>query len=397
MSCAVALTVTFLVLQAGPFVGDSFEGPNLTDNQTPPGLWSALNAATGQTLTRSGMSAKRGLAGILIVDTSEAPTAASGVSLSTSTQSVTDTSVFFRFWFRLGEQNARGSIVLAQMLSTQNQQATLCDLQLDFPTQEVVMTGVSVPNLFDLQRTGSTVGTGQWHLLECAVRGLNSANGSRIAFVDGAQVAAKNDLNLTNVFANEVQIGQPFAPDGRYAGSYAIDEFRSTGTLGASKFSVTAPSTGNDTGRCQAINYQLVTSENNLAAPPYAFDATVIFAGRNVFLDSQCSAALTSVAFNTASSAGTFFVRVPEGTSSLSLQYPDFLPASVTVFGAQTIDSGPTGRADGGTIEPSDGGMIGQQDPLDLDVRCGCNTGSTLAAMLLFLLSRGLNRPLPKK
>jgi hypothetical protein len=341
--------LTMALLAAGPFVNESFEGPNLLDSQVPPGNWSSLNAASNRTLIRSSMAAKVGGLGIRVSDNNASMNAGSSISLSTSTLSTSSASLSMRHWIRLNSTSADGSMVVSQVLSSMNDQASVCDLRVAFPNAQLVVSGVSLTDVFDEQPTTSTLVVGQWHLIECWVRGIGTASATRTAYFDGQLVATKTGLNFSGVTLNEAQVGQPYVYDGRFTGTYDIDEFWTASAPKASKFALEAIGASNTPQRCQTVAYKLIDSEGKLGVSGAAFNASVTTSGAALFSDANCQTPLSSLPFVDGVNAASFYVRVPPGTTTLTIAYPDFFSASLTLSSDDQEDSGVPGTDAGGS------------------------------------------------
>ncbi len=124
----------------GELVAADFEDPNFLLSEDPRGVWQALDAYAAVDAGHSPAAAHRGDAGLVLVDQSGLSGPGDMTGLYSQHWAVADT-LSLRFWVRLAASNALGSAVVGQLLSDSPNARSLCDVVVDFRTNQLVIEG----------------------------------------------------------------------------------------------------------------------------------------------------------------------------------------------------------------------------------------------------------------
>ncbi|MBX7098918.1 MAG: Ig domain-containing protein [Myxococcaceae bacterium] len=382
---ALRLTVSPLSL------GADLEDGTLTDDESPRGPFSGRIPNAPNTMSATPAAAHRGAWGVRFTDLDPASGSGSQGALAHDTAPMRG-NYFVRTWLRLVPVTPTGSF---EVLAIKSPQTDLELLYVSYPSGGLYVGGYTASSQYAGDPTDGGLVSGQWHLVELGLMGIGTANGTRLAWLDGSNIVdAGIDFRGPVDRVTELAVGQPWADDRGYVGALDFDDTRVSTEPHASTLAVTGPASV-EVGSCTQLTVALRTSDGANAPAPYSVDVQVGAASGEATVHSESSCARPGGGLTLApgSSSATLWVRArTAGTLTLRAVHPDFLsrawsmtatpgplrlvPASAQVRAGERLDFeafGGTGpyafaatAASGGTISDAGVYRAGADGGLDL-------------------------------
>ncbi len=309
---------------------DDFETGTLNQQEVPAGRWPevAFDPATA-TLTVTSDASHRGGGGFRFDDHgatgSDGNEGYIGVRAPPGDYHV-------RFWARLTPSSDVGSVVFAQVeTATSTGSRGILDFWLINPGGRLEFAGHDVRDRYFSDAVEVQPAMGQWHLVELAILGLGTANGTRQVVIDGTTVGARTGLDWTWADLKRVNFlfGAPWEQPLQYTGMFDFDDLRISQASHASRLGISPLQVSAPVDACVEATVQLLDSMGGAPAPaPYAVDVALAASGvpGAFFRDSGCADATTTVTLPAgATSTSVFFEPTAPGTAQLSVSQVDFL------------------------------------------------------------------------
>jgi hypothetical protein len=289
--------------------------------------WPQLNQQTSVSLSTDSGAAHRGQFGLRLSDDNGAT--------GSDTQGFVGlvpppgiTQYYFRFWLRIATPRVTGEFVVCEIESIpETAVSSVLDLRFTLTSAQVSLAGYDAAARYPEDgNTGFSLGS--WHLVEGAMLGLGTRDGSRLLWLDGMRVATGTGRDFSGVSLGQLKLGEPYADTRSYRGDLDIDDFRAGTEPPASHLAVSVASTVAE-GACVPVEVSLVDSDQVSAAAQYDVEATIQISGTalQLYADAQCVTELSGALLRTGDLRVTVYFR-PEGSGEVTLtaSHPDLLP-----------------------------------------------------------------------
>ncbi|MGA9523587.1 MAG: putative Ig domain-containing protein, partial [Myxococcaceae bacterium] len=179
-----------------------------------------------------------------------------------------------------------------------------------------------------------------WHLLEVAVTGIGTLDGTRTVWLNGQLVRTRSGIDWTDpaMRLGLSALGQPYSGDRRFTGVVDFDDFRSSVVPHASRISLDVAPGAIQPGDCVPVAVALRDSVTGAVAPaPYDVDVDMGFSGGSgvtggFFSDPGCSTPTLQLRVASGTTSGiVYFQPDASGSASIIGTQVDFLPATASI------------------------------------------------------------------
>lgn len=322
-----------------PYLAEDFEAGLLTTDLPTAGAWTLVVGPGEDQLLLNVEAAHRGDAGLRHVDASSGPDGGAGLAIRQAFDAATP-DVHARAWIRTTPAQRVGALSILQLTASVANEAALASVGFDFSAGVLEVSGVDAQGTTTRERTGASIPTGTWQLLELALTGLGTLNGSRAVWLDGEPVSLRSAIDLRGLSADEILLGQPSTQDGAFVGIVDFDDVRVSAAPLPAMLHVDLPAQA-QSGACAAAGIQLRSSTTSLPARTEAHitvPLTVSSGRADLFLDEACQHPTTSIDIPAGFAGVTVFWRAPgAGRVQLDATHTDLLPgrSEVTVVSSE--------------------------------------------------------------
>ncbi len=326
------------VEDVSPFgFSDDFESGTLLTTGVPPGKWTFITgAAPENSVVASMAAAHRGQFGVRHDDADSRTGAGeqNAVYLATATFSG---NWYARTWIRLTRSNDLGSIIVLHAGTPGFQSRAVIDVSLRLPGAQLLVGGFDGNDVYFSDLTQTTVQLGAWHLLEVAVTGMGTPNGTRTVWLNGQQVHTRSGIYWTEptLRIGQSSIGQPYSGNRAFIGVVDFDDYRWAVVPLASRIVLGVAPGPIYPGECVPVAVALHDSVSGAdALAPYDVDVVLGFAGGSEVVgsfhpDPGCSTVAAQVRVPSGATSTTAYFRPnASGSASLAGLHVDFLPGS---------------------------------------------------------------------
>ncbi|RMG14214.1 MAG: hypothetical protein D6729_14090, partial [Deltaproteobacteria bacterium] len=323
------VAVSELILEA-----NAEPGTVLRFDDSPPGAFGALDRQGQNTAVAEMEAAHRGAFGYRVTDVESAPGSGVEVGLRHASMRLAPPIYFVRAWVRLTNSNRMGNV---HLFTTSDR---LAEVALDGSTGSLALAGFDAAGSYTSVSEGRTLPVGEWHLLEVALTGLRSANGTREAYLDGQPIAtAQAGIDWTGFAVDAFSVGLPWSNDRTFIGAVDVDDLRAAARRLPSRLTIQSEQPIVP-GACTPLTIELVESSAGMPVAPL-YDVDVALGADDpavgYFADPDCNqTTLTTVTIPQRSTSATVYVRASAG-ATLSATHPDFLGGTATV-GSAALD-----------------------------------------------------------
>jgi hypothetical protein len=280
---------------------DDFEA----GSRPPLSDWSDHGAASGVTVGVDAAAAHRGALGLRLVDAHAGSGSNVEGYVAMTVPQPSSATCYLRTWLRTTPGSGGGDVMPSEIETTPASATSgVYDFALTAPAMDLSARGFDALGNYATDGTVTST-TALWHLVELALTGVGTAQGSRTLWVDGARaVSAAHDFSGLRL--GSVALGEPWADAAAVTLTLDFDDARIGPAPPASTLTAaaTAPL---KVGGCARFTVDLKDSAGAAAAAPYDVDASLSLGGAalSVFSDEGCAQAAPSL-------------RVPSGASSAS-------------------------------------------------------------------------------
>lgn len=336
---------------------DDFEDGGLTVDDSPPGRWDGFDTVPGTDGGISPDAAHAGARGLRLWDLATAPAQGTTVAPYAGwSQPAGDR--YARAWIRFTSLADAGAFTVLQLLSGSR---SGCDVNLAFPPGAFLLAGDTAGGSYPVTPTGYREGGG-WHLVECGVVDAGTTSTTRVLWVDGVQLA-RQQVDLTGFDLRELDVGEPWADDGRWMGVIDMDNVAVTEDPPPSLVEADAGGLALVAGQCAPVEARLLSSSRVPAGALWPDRLSLSFDGGPAlaFTDGTCSQAGSFIDIDAGEAGATFGLRpLGPGIFTVTVTSTDLVPRPAGLRALGVLDAGiPDGGeepTDGGNGPPADGG-----------------------------------------